>query len=95
MRSWSTRTHVKQRHAKLEPITKMQKTDIIRGWMNVTGQGRGGGHFHGKVIGMLVVFFRVQNSDSGIFLRVFWKILCRNELKMRSFQNVFSKIGIF
>ena len=51
--------------------------------------------------------FRVLNSDSGIF-RVFWKILCRNEIlvflgsahfpyrvKMRSFQNVFNKIGIF
>ena len=42
-RSWSTRTHVKLRHAKLEPITKMQKTDIIRGWINVTGKSRGGG----------------------------------------------------
>ena len=29
-----------------------------------------GGHFHSKVIGMLVVFFGVQNSDFGIF-RVF------------------------
>ena len=36
-------------------------------------RGGGGGDFNSKVIGMLVVFFRVQNSDFGIF-RVFWKI---------------------
>ena len=46
--------------------------------------------------------------DSGISFRVFWKVLCRNEIlvflgsaqlpyrvKMRSFQKVFSKISIF
>ena len=30
--------------------------------------GGGGGHFHSRVIAMLVAFFRVKNYDFGIFL---------------------------
>ena len=74
------------------------------------GGGGGGedGHFHSKVIGMLVIF-----SGYKILILVFFRvfsvdILCRNEIlvflgcvhfpcrvKMRSFQKVFSNIGTF
>ena len=69
--------------------------------------GGGGGHFHSKVIGMLVVFLEYKILIL-IFFRVYWKFFCKNEIQvfyrsahfpysvnMRSFQNVFSKIGIF
>ena len=80
------------------PPLVIQKVKVLH--MNSYSPPRGeGGHFYGKVIGMLVVFFRYKILDSGIF-RVFWKVLCRNEIliflgsahfpyrvKMRSFQN--------
>ena len=69
----------------------------------ILGQG-GGGHFHSKVIGMLVVFLGSKILIF-IFFRAFWKILCRNEIlvflgsahfpyrvKMKSFLKVFSKL---
>ena len=83
---------------------------LYSNWIPTSLPGRGGGGrgalpFNSKVIGMLVVFFRVENSDFGIF-RVFQKILCRHEIlgyffesahfpyrvKMKSFQKVFSKL---
>ena len=38
-----------------------------------------GSYFHGKVIGMLVVFFGYKILIL-VFFRVFWKVLCRNEI---------------
>ena len=39
----------------------------------------GGLHFHGKVRGMLVVFLGYKILIL-VFFRVFWKVLCRNEI---------------
>ena len=39
----------------------------------------GGLYFHGKVIGMLVVFLGYKTLIL-VFFRVFWKVLCRNEI---------------
>ena len=36
-------------------------------------------YFHGKVIGMLVVFLGYKIPIL-VFCRVFWKVLCRNEI---------------
>ena len=36
-------------------------------------------YFHGKVIGMLVVFLGYKILIL-VFFRVFWKVLCRNEI---------------
>ena len=59
--------------------------------------GGGGGHFHGKVIGMLVVFLRYKILIL-VFFRVFWILGSAHfpyRVKMINFQQVFSKIGIF
>ena len=36
-------------------------------------------YFHGKVVGMLVVFLEYTILIL-VFFRVFWKVLCRNEI---------------
>ena len=46
--------------------------------VNIAPPPEGGLHFHGKVIGMLVVFLGYKSLIM-VFFR-FWKVLCRNEI---------------
>ena len=58
----------------------IQKAKLLH--MNtVVNIAPGGLYFHGKVIGMLVVFLGYKILILIlVFLRVFWKVLCRNEI---------------
>ena len=73
----------------------------------LAASGPGGGHFHGKVLCMLIVFLGYKILILVLF-RVFWKILCRNEIlvflgsahfpyrvKMRSFRKFSVKLVLF
>ena len=56
----------------------IQKAKLLH--MNtVVNIAPGGLYFHDKVISMLVVFLR-SKIRIPVFLKVFWKVLCRNEI---------------
>ena len=57
----------------------IQKAKLLHMNTVVNIAPRGGLYFHGKVIGMLVVFLGYKILIL-VFFRVFWKVLCRNEI---------------